>query len=121
MDYATAYHVIMRQIQTEQPQGSGTGDRPDEPPFLVRLSQGKPPVPGQITTLLLALKVIYEGLKGASMLERDLALALYRLAQESKRSFQSGVTRGVDWPPFLDQDLQRLAQVVDNIFADRWV
>jgi hypothetical protein len=115
MDYPTAYRFLTH--QGTQPTVANGGD-PDA--LLVRLCQGLPPIPGQVTALLLALKVVYEGLRGAPTLERDLACALYTLAQDSRYWFEVGQHQGVPWPPLLGEDLGRIAEAVGYIFADRW-
>ncbi|KKJ00806.1 hypothetical protein [Prochlorothrix hollandica] len=111
MDYPTAYRFLTQQ---------GQADPQDGEALLVRLSRGQPPIPGQITTVLLALKVVYEGLRGAPTLERDLANALYTLARDSRHWFEQGHRQGVDWPPLLGDDLRRISEAVGYIFADRW-
>ena len=112
MDYAEAYKLILQQTHT--PEGSTQNNLAD------RLRQHKPPVPGQITTLLLALKVLYEGLKGVTTLERSLVSALYSLVQDSQHWYDQGLKAGVDWPPLLEVDLRQIAKSVHNILSDRW-
>ena len=109
MDYDTAHQFLLTQGQL---------DSPDPDQFLVRLRRAKPPVPGQVTTILLALKVVLEELRGMPTLDRTLAAALYRIASDSRHWFNAGRSRGVDWPPLLDEDLQRIAIAVQQIFAD---
>ncbi len=109
MDYDTAHQFLLTQGQL---------DSPDPEQFLVRLRQAKPPVPGQVTTILLALKVVQEELRGVATLDRTLVSTLYRLASDSRHYFNAGRSRGIDWPPLLDEDLQRIAIAVQQIFAD---
>lgn len=111
MDYETASSFLMNQ---------GLASEPDPNAFLVRLSQGKPPVPGQVTALLLSLKVVFEELKGAKSLDRQLIYALYLLALESRQQFEAKRKAGVVWPPLLDEDLTRIATTVKSILADDW-
>ena len=85
--------------------------------FLGRLRQGLPPVPGQVTSLLLALKVILSSLQGASELDRQLAQSLFLVAYESRNLYEVGRTNGADWPPLLDDDLARIAIATYAIFA----
>jgi len=112
MDYAEAYKLILQQIHTAE--GVGQNNLVD------RLRHQKPPIPGQITTLLLALKVLYEGLRGVTTLERSLVSALYTLVQDSQYWYDQGQKAGVDWPPLLEVDLRRIAKSVQNILSDRW-
>ena len=77
--------------------------------FLGRLKQGYPPVPGQVTSLLLALRVLQDGLQQDLELNRELAHALFLVAYESRNLFESGRAAGVAWPPLLDDDLERIA------------
>ena len=109
MNFKTACQVLAHQTLLEHE----TNDT-----FLGRLRSGQPPVPGQVTSLLLALKVIYEGLKEASALDRELALSLFLIAYESRNLFESGRAAGADWPPLLDEDLERIAITAYQIFAN---
>lgn len=109
MDFKTARQVLAQQTLLEQE----TNDT-----FLGRLRLGQPPIPGQVTSLLLALKVIYDGLKEASVLDRELALSLFLIAYESRNLFESGRAAGAEWPPLLDEDLERIAIATYQIFAN---
>jgi hypothetical protein len=88
--------------------------------LLNRLKQGKPPVPGQITSVLLALKVAFEALKDSLQLDRDLAYALYQLGVKGQQLFIVGRKAGIDWPPLLKEDLQRISLAVESIFSGQW-
>lgn len=112
MDFDTARTFVLCQATVAEP------DRTDT--FLYRLRQGHPPVPGQVTSLLLALKVLFEGLKAETHLERPLAAALFLLAHDSRHQFIAGTQAGVSWPPLLSDDLTRIAQAVDAILMNRW-
>jgi hypothetical protein len=112
MDYAEAYQLILQQVCS--PEGASQQNLVD------RLRHQKPPIPGQITTLLLALKVLYEGLRGVTTLERSLVSALYSLVQESQHWYDQGLKAGVEWPPLLEVDLRQIAKSVHNILSDRW-
>ncbi|MEM6425773.1 MAG: Dethiobiotin synthetase [Cyanobacteria bacterium P01_D01_bin.128] len=109
MDFATAVRFVLSQAL-------GLDTQPDY--FIYRLSQGQPPVPGQVTSLLLALKVLYEELRSADTLERSLACALFVLAYDSRAHYRAGAEAGVEWPPLLDEDLTRIAIAAKQIFAD---
>lgn len=112
MDYQTAKSLILNQ--------GGTIERsPDA--VLTRLSQGKPPIPGQVTSILLALKVVFEALRGTSVIDRDLACALYLLSTQSRQLFDAGAKAGVGWPPLLDEDLTRITEATASIFGDSWI
>ncbi|MBW4519583.1 MAG: Dethiobiotin synthetase [Scytolyngbya sp. HA4215-MV1] len=111
MDYETARRFLVNQ-------GLSTDENPDA--FLTRLKQKKPPVPGQVTSILLALKVVYEGMRNASSMERELACALHLLASEGRYQFELGRKTGVAWPPLLDEDLTRIAIAVKSIFLGVW-
>nr|WP_199322010.1 Dethiobiotin synthetase [Leptolyngbya sp. FACHB-321] len=95
-----------------------TEQNPDA--LIVRLQQGQPPIPGQITSLLLALKVVFEALREADVFERELVGSLYLLASESRQQFEHGLQSGVAWPPLLDEDLNRIAAAVRSIFIGTW-
>lgn len=95
-----------------------TEQNPDA--LLIRLKQGQPPIPGQVTSILLALKVVSETLREADTFERELTCALYLLASDSRQQFESGQRSGVAWPPLLDEDLTRIAAAVKSIFLGAW-
>ncbi|MFM6189413.1 MAG: Dethiobiotin synthetase [Planktothrix sp.] len=114
MDYKTAYQFLIDQgIALE------TQKNPDA--FLMRLKQGQPPIPGQVTAILLALKIAYDTLKERSTFEKALVLALHQLAIESQQQFIAGRNRGIEWPPLLQEDLQRIALGVKSIFSGHWL
>lgn len=112
MDFDTAREFVLRQTTQLDP------NRTDA--FIVHLRQGKPPVPGQVTSLLLALKVLFEGLRQEPTLDRTLVAALLILAYESRQLFDAGVVAGVAWPPLLNDDLVRIAKAVTSIVVDDW-
>ncbi|MEQ8975055.1 MAG: Dethiobiotin synthetase [Coleofasciculus sp. C1-SOL-03] len=108
MDYKTARNFVINQA---------TASDQNQDAFLVRLKSKQPPIPGQITNILLALKMIFEGLRDASTLDRELAHSLYLLAYESRQQFEAGRRVSVNWPPLLDEDLKRIAREVESIFS----
>lgn len=111
MDYQTARSLLVNQ-------GTAADQNPDA--LLTRLKQGQPPIPGQITSILLALKVVFESLRESSTFERELACSLYLLASDSRQAFEQGQHAGIDWPPLLDEDLSRIAAAVKSIFVGEW-
>ena len=88
--------------------------------LLLRLDRGEAPIPGQMTSVLLALKVTYKALDGEAMIDRELAQALHRLARDSRRALQAGRDRGVVWPPLLVEDLDRIEEAVEAILSGVW-
>ncbi|MBE9034308.1 Dethiobiotin synthetase [aff. Roholtiella sp. LEGE 12411] len=111
MNYETARKILIDQtIATEE--------NPDA--LLTRMKQGKPPVPGQITSILLALKVVFEALKDAPSLDRELALSLYQLGIKAQQLFVAGRKAGIDWPPLLKEDLLRISLASESIFSGTW-
>lgn len=111
VDYQTARSLLVNQ-------GMATEQNPDA--LLTRLKYGKPPIPGQVTSILLALKVAFEALRDAKEVERELVSALYLLSIESRHQFDNGRKAGVVWPPLLDEDLDRIAAAVKSIFVGTW-
>ena len=105
MDFKTAHHVVMTQA-----------DITVSDSFLARLQQQQPPVPGQVTSLLLALKTITDALKTADRLDRTLVYALYRLAYDGRQAYEQGKRARVEWPPLLDADIERIAIATAQIF-----
>jgi hypothetical protein len=108
MDLKTACDLIKKQTNTVAP---------EDETFLARLKQFQPPIPGQVTALLLALKVLTDQLKQEANLDRSLANALYRLAYESRQYYEQGRRQGIEWPPLLDEDLTRIAIAITQIFG----
>ncbi|MCF2147130.1 Dethiobiotin synthetase [Desmonostoc muscorum LEGE 12446] len=111
MNYETARKLLIDQTITTQ-------DYPDA--LLERMKYGKPPVPGQITSILLALKVVFEALKDAPTLDRELVLALYQLSIKAQQLFAAGRKAGIDWPPLLKEDLLRISLGAESIFSGTW-
>jgi hypothetical protein len=111
MDYKTARSFLIHQ---------GTTFDSNNEAFLVRMQQGQAPVPGQVTNILLALKIVFEALRSSPTLDRELSYALYLLSYESRRHYEAGHQAGVVWPPLLDEDLKRIARAVRSIFAGEW-
>ncbi|MEH2400470.1 Dethiobiotin synthetase [Nostoc sp.] len=111
MNYETARKLLIDQTIT-------TEENPDA--LLTRMKQGKPPVPGQITLILLALKVVFEALKDANSLDRQLALTLYQLSIKAQQLFAAGHKAGIDWPPLLKEDLLRISLASESIFSGIW-
>jgi hypothetical protein len=112
VDYQTAHNLLITQ-------GIDAGQTPDA--LINYLEQGNPPVPGQVTSVLLALKIVFESLKDAVVLDRELACSLHVLASESRRYFAAGQQAGVEWPPLLDEDLERISAGVASIFYGSWI
>ncbi len=112
VDYQTAHNILITQ-------GTDAAQHPDS--LLQCLSQGKPPIPGQVTTILLALKVLFEGLREATQLDRELAAALFILATQSRQYFDAGDRAGIEWTPLLNDDLDRIARAVHSIFQGEWL
>ncbi|BAY20926.1 hypothetical protein NIES2100_06700 [Calothrix sp. NIES-2100] len=111
MNYETARKILIDQVFASENHSDS---------LLMRLKQGKPPVPGQITSILLALKVVFEALKEASTLDRDLAYALFELSMKTQQLFAAGRKAGVDWPPLLKEDLLRISLAAESIFSGNW-
>ena len=84
--------------------------------FLMRLQRQQAPIPGQVTSLLLALKVVEAELQSAQQLDRRLAYGLHALAYNSRQTFEYGKRQRVSWPPLLDADIDRIAIAVTRIF-----
>ena len=111
MDYKTARNFLISQ---------GMASDQNANSFLIHLKQLKAPVPGQVTNILLALKIVFESLQGAATLDRELIYSLYLLAYESREYFEVGRRYGANWPPLLDEDLKRISRAVKSIFAGVW-
>ncbi|BAZ05809.1 Dethiobiotin synthetase [Calothrix sp. NIES-3974] len=108
MNYETARKVLIEQTHSH-------GENPDA--LLTRMQQGKPPIPGQITSILLALKVVMEALRDMDTIDKELAYTLYQLTVKTQQLFASGIRAGVSWPPLLKEDLIRISNTCESIFA----
>lgn len=113
MDYKTARNFLL-----DQGTALLTQRNPDD--LLMRLKQGKAPVPGQLTSILLALKITFDALKEEYNLDRQLIYALHLLCFESRQQYEAGVRADVQWPPLLNEDLDRIAIAVRSIFCGTW-
>ncbi|MGD1903030.1 MAG: Dethiobiotin synthetase [Geitlerinemataceae cyanobacterium] len=113
MDRPTA-----RKLLVDQGTASLTQRNPDA--MLLRLDRGEAPIPGQMTSILVALRVLYKELEGEESIDRELARALYRLARESQRALWVGRERGVAWPPMLAEDLDRVEAGVEGVLSGDW-
>ena len=111
MNYETARQFILNQTIASEKNSDA---------LLARMGEGKPPIPGQITSILLALKVVFETLKDSNTLERELIYALYLLTIKAQQLFVAGLKAGVDWPPMLKEDLLRIANATESIFSGEW-
>lgn len=108
MDFDTARQFVL--AQTLMPP-------PGQTSFIDCLRQGQAPVPGQVTSLLLALKTLSQALQDEPTIERSLGHALFILTYESRQLFWQGQQKQVEWPPLLDEDLTRIAEAVRQIWA----
>ncbi|MEA5598684.1 Dethiobiotin synthetase [Rivularia sp. UHCC 0363] len=111
MNYETAHQFLLNQTIASEKNSDA---------LLIRMRQGKPPIPGQITSILLALKVVFEALKDATTIEKEFAYTLYLLAVKSQQLFAAGLKAGVDWPPLLKEDLFRIANATESILSGEW-
>lgn len=111
MDYKTARKFLISQVNVSE-DNSKT--------FLSHLKQGKAPIPGQVTNILLALKIVFDGLHGTSHLDRELVYALHLLSFDSRLAFEIGENTNGLWPPLLKEDINRICRGVRNIFAGVW-
>ena len=111
MNYETAHQFLLNQtVASEQ----------NSDALLTRMRQGKPPIPGQITSILLSLKVVFEALKDSKTLERELSYALYLLTVKAQQLFVAGLKSGVDMPPIIKKELLIIANATESIFSGEW-
>lgn len=108
MDFETARRFLL---------GQTIAPVPGQTPFIECLRTGMAPVPGQVTSILLALKTLTQGLQGEPAIERSLGYAFFILTYESRQLYRQGQQSGIEWPPLLDEDLTRIAEAVRNIWA----
>lgn len=105
MDYETARRLLIDQTNSK------VADT-----FLGRLAQNHPPLPGQVTSILLALKVVFDALKDQTMIDRELASALFLVSSEARQLFNGGLAKRLECPPLLNEDLGRITIAVRSIF-----
>ncbi len=103
-------------------QGLGATDdsKATDTTFLQRLKQGNSPLPGQATTILLALRIVFDHLHKQPTLDRQLVYSLHLLATQGTQLVSKWRAMGRICPPLLEEDLQRIAIAVDAIFSDIW-
>ncbi|MFM7370067.1 MAG: Dethiobiotin synthetase, partial [Sphaerospermopsis kisseleviana] len=46
--------------------------------------------------------------------------ALYKLGIRALQLFATGSKSGVEWPPLLKEDLQRISRSAESIFSGKW-
>lgn len=109
MDFDTARRSLL--AQTIDP-------APGQTSFIDCLRQGRAPIPGQVTSILLALKTLSQALKDEPTVERSLGYALFLLTYESRQLYLKGKANQVEWPPLLDEDLTRIAEAVRQIWTN---
>ena len=85
-------------------------------PVCVRMLED--PGPERMRRLLLALRVVFDGLHGRSAIDRRLAGALYYFSACVFQPVTSGA-RGVKWrDEFVATEVVRLEAAVESIFID---
>ncbi|MFL0603900.1 Dethiobiotin synthetase [Cylindrospermopsis raciborskii] len=87
---------------------------------LNRLQKGKLPIPGQITSILLALKLVFESLKDVNTIDKELAWSLHKLGSKCLEILTMELKSDTEWPPLLKEDLQRITLAVESIFSGTW-
>jgi len=108
MNYQIARKLLIDQTET-------TRDT-----LLNRLRQGKLPIPGQITSILLALKLVFESLKDVNTIDKELAWSLHKLGSKCLEILTMELKSDTEWPPLLKEDLQRITLAVESIFSGTW-
>ncbi|MCZ2201961.1 hypothetical protein [Cylindrospermopsis raciborskii] len=108
MNYQIARKLLIDQTET------------DRDTLLNRLQQGKWPIPGQITSILLALKLVFESLKNTNTIDKELAWSLHKLGSKSLEILTMELKSNTEWPPLLKEDLQRITLAVESIFSGTW-
>jgi len=108
MNYQIARKLLIDQTET-------TRDT-----LLNRLRQGKWPIPGQITSILLALKLVFESLKDVNTIDKELAWSLHKLGSKCLEILTMELKSDTEWPPLLKEDLQRITLAVESIFSGTW-
>jgi hypothetical protein len=79
------------------------------------------PGPERMRRLLLALRCLFEDLRGATSIDRRLAAALHGLAVYSESYSLSGSMQGYKWREGLIVDeIPALGLAVESIFAGEW-
>lgn len=86
----------------------------------VLVHAGDDPGRDRVRTLIAALRVAYEGLRGRSQVDRRLAYALFALSFGVQGTL-AGEHRSREWSEeLLTQEQYQLGMAVEGIFADAW-
>ena len=113
MNYKTAYQFLLDQ-------GNALATQHNASAFLMRLQRGEPPIAGQMTSILLALKTVFEATHEEEKLDRLLLNAIFTLAFESRNLYDAGLQQKIIWPPLLKEDIRRIEIAARNILAGTW-
>lgn len=89
--------------------------------IVVSLRMGEDPGPERMQGVLHALRCVFEGLRGAVLIERRLAYALYALAVYSESQVESWAKQGRVWrDELLAEEIPNLIMAVESIFSGEW-
>jgi len=88
---------------------------------LIALRMGDDPGPERMGRLIAALRVIFDQLQGATVIDRELAYALHGFAVYPDMHVSSWARQGRKWRPGLvENELPALGFAIESIFAGAW-
>jgi len=112
MTFDEAYRLIVRE---------GGGDTGGDGGLPVCVRAGDDPGAERMGRLLVALRVVFDGLAGREVIDRELAGALYGLALYVVVPVGSGLRSRAWRGEFVEVEVVRLGAAVESIFARTWV
>src|SRR5687767_12074921 len=90
--------------------------------IVVLTRMGNDPGPARMHRLLEALYVEFTELGDSQTIDRELAYALFGLANHVEANVNSWMSRGAKWPDRLaERDLPELLMAVESILAGEWL
>jgi hypothetical protein len=90
--------------------------------IVVLIRMGDDPGPERMQRLLDALRVQFTELGDSQTIDRQLAYALFGLANHVEANINSWITQGRKWPDRLvDRELPELLMAVESIFCGEWM
>ena len=100
-------------LQLVQREGLG------EDGLVARIRLGEFPSTQQMEALFAALEVIYKELRGAKVMDRNLALALFSLGFHVQGHVDGTLAKGLDIPvTFVEDGMVKLFLAVESILQD---
>jgi hypothetical protein len=99
-----------------------TEARADGSGLLTSVRNGEDPGAERMRQLILALKTVFNSLRGLAELDRHLAAALFTLGSDVPLTISSLANKGHVWRRgFMEDEVYELLMGVQSIFEDKWL